>query len=71
MVKNVDKMISNKTKIINTLSKLLEQRNLVHIRAAVRNIKIDVEKWSKSKDGAYNILFGRKIMKVRSEYLSR
>ena len=62
-------MISNKTKIINTLSKLLEQRNLVHIRAAVRNIKIDVEKWSKSKDGTYNILFGRKIMKVRSEYL--
>ena len=62
-------MISNKTQIINTLSKLLEQKNLAHIRAVVRNIKKDVEKLSKDEDGAHNISFNKKTIKIKSKYL--
>jgi len=62
-------MISNKTKIIDTLSKLLEQKNLAQILAVIRDVKKDVERLSKGKDGVRNISFIGEPAKVSSKYL--
>ena len=69
IIKLNNEMTSNKTKIINTLSKLLEQKNLAQIRAVVRDVKKDVEKFSRAKGRIHNISFNEETTKVRSKYL--
>jgi 16S rRNA G966 N2-methylase RsmD len=64
-----DEMISNKTKIKDSLSKLLKQKNLAQIRAVVQDVKKDVEKLSMDKDGVRNISFNEEPTKVNSKYL--
>jgi hypothetical protein len=62
-------MISNKINMLDTLSKLLEQKSLAQIRAIVQNVKIDVEKLSNDENGIRNIASNGKTIKVRSKYL--
>jgi uncharacterized protein (UPF0335 family) len=62
-------MISNKSKIINTLSHLLEQKDLAQIQDGVQNIKTDAEKLSNNKNVIRKIVSTRKTDNVKSKYL--
>ena len=62
-------MTTDKTKIIDTLLKLLEQKSLVKIRDIVRNAKVDIEKLTSNKNEDQNIKLNGKSVKVRSKYL--
>ncbi|MGD1044088.1 MAG: DNA methyltransferase [Bacteroidota bacterium] len=62
-------MKSNRTSTIDTLSKLLEQKNLAHIRALVQAVKRDVEKLSNDEHGIQNKASKGKTIKVGSKYL--
>jgi hypothetical protein len=62
-------MISNKTKILDTLSKSLKQKSLARIRAIVQNVKIHVEKQSNDESWVPKIESNGKSIKVKSKYL--
>ena len=46
-------MTSNETKIINTLLKLLEKKNLAHIREMIQRVKEEVERLSHVKNNKH------------------
>ena len=62
-------MISNKTKITNTLSKLLEQKSLAEIRDTVQDVKNNVEKLLHGKRVFQNVVPDGKTFRGRSKYL--
>jgi len=62
-------MISNKSKIINTLSRLLEQKDLSRIQKIVQNIKTDIENLSNKKKVPRTIALNRKTDNGASKYL--
>jgi hypothetical protein len=62
-------MISIRTKIIDTLSKLLKQKSLSQIRIVVQDVKREVEKLSHNETGIRDLVFNGKTINVRSKYL--
>jgi DNA modification methylase len=62
-------MILNKTKIIHTLSKLLDQQNLNQIRDTVEDFKTNAAKLPSDKKGFFNIGSNGNTLKVSSKYL--
>jgi DNA modification methylase len=64
-------MKSNNTKIINTLSKLLDQKSLVQVRAGVQDIKTDVENHSDGENTFQKRISNKEFRTVRSKYVLR
>jgi DNA modification methylase len=62
-------MTLNKTKIINTLSKLLDQQNLNQIRDTVKDFKTNAAKLPSDKKGFFNVGSNGNTIKVGSKYL--
>ena len=62
-------MTLNKTKIIHTLSKLLDQQNLNRIRDTVKDFKTNAAKLPSDKKGFFNIGSNGNTITVSSKYL--
>ncbi len=62
-------MMLDKTKITNTLSKLLDQQNLNQIRASIKDFKTYVSSLPSDKKGFFNIASDGNTIKVSSKYL--
>ncbi len=62
-------MAADKTKILDTLSKLLKQKNIDKIRAIIQDVKVDVEKLSSNESEIQDKVSNGKFIKVKSKYL--
>jgi DNA modification methylase len=62
-------MISNKTTILDTLSKMLGQKSLAQIHSIVRNVKSELENHANNKNVDRTILSHGKTVNARSKYL--